>query len=310
MSLPSWILASHKIEKLVLNWLEEDIPSFDYGAQAVGDKWTTATLYAKSQGVLAGKPFFDAIFQHLGCTVQWEESFDDGRCLDPYFVSSSGVENGLGGLLTLARIQGPACNILRGERTALNVLARCSGIATRAFGLSRLAQQHDWNGRIAGTRKTTPGFRLVEKYAMLVGGVDTHRMDLSSMVMLKDNHIWSCGSIAQAIQQAQRVAGFSLKIEVECQSFSDACQAAENGADVVMLDNMSATQAKQVANALRQLYPHIWIECSGGIREDNIVDYFSPDIDIVSLSLSQHCDVVDFSLKVDAGSRNSIGAKE
>jgi nicotinate-nucleotide pyrophosphorylase (carboxylating) len=130
------------------------------------------------------------------------------------------------------------------------------------------------------------------------------------MVMLKDNHIWSCGSIAQAIQQAQRVAGFSLKIEVECQSFSDACQAAENGADVVMLDNMSATQAKQVANALRQLYPHIWIECSGGIREDNIVDYFSPDIDIVSLSLSQHCDVVDFSLKVDAGSRNSIGAKE
>ncbi|GJQ14711.1 hypothetical protein GpartN1_g6994.t1 [Galdieria partita] len=293
------MIPQHKIQSLVWSWLEEDIPNFDWGAQAVGDRITTATLYIKSKGVLAGKPFFDAIFQQLDCSVHWYEeeggnsSLEDGKWLDPQPWKDGRK------LLAIAKIKGPACHLLRGERTALNVLARCSGIATRAFLFTTLAQQHNWHGRISGTRKTTPGFRLVEKYAMLVGGVDTHRMDLSSMVMLKDNHIWSCGSIAQAIQQVQSVAGFSLKVEVECQSFSDACQAAEKGADVVMLDNMNPTQAKQVANAVRQLYPQVLIECSGGIREDNIVDYFSPDIDILSLSLSQHCEVVDFSLKVE-----------
>ncbi|GJD12739.1 Phosphoglycerate kinase [Galdieria sulphuraria] len=279
------IIPQHKIQSMVLSWLEEDIPSFDWGAQAVGDRITSATLYIKSKGLLAGKPFFDAIFQQLDCTVHWydgeeESAIDDGQWFDP----QSQVDGR--NMLAIARIQGPACQILRGERTALNVLARCSGC-------------------ISGTRKTTPGFRLVEKYAMLVGGVDTHRMDLSSMVMLKDNHIWSCGSIAQAIQQVQRVAGFSLKVEVECQSFSDACQAAEKGADIVMLDNMNPIQAKQVANALRQLYPSVLIECSGGIREDNVADYFSSDIDILSLSLSQHCEVIDFSLKVE-NKHNSI----
>jgi nicotinate-nucleotide pyrophosphorylase (carboxylating) len=118
----------------------------------------------------------------------------------------------------VATVEGPAYLLLQGERTALNLLARCSGIATLARRLQTLKQNVGWNGLVAGTRKTTPGFRLVEKYGMLVGGADTHRMDLSSMVMLKDNHVWSCGSVALAVERARVVAGFSLKIEVECRS--------------------------------------------------------------------------------------------
>lgn len=118
----------------------------------------------------------------------------------------------------MAIIKGPAYKILQAERVVLNLLARCSGIATLGYRLLQIQRRVRWQGYVAGTRKTTPGFRLVEKYGMLVGGVDTHRMDLSSMVMLKDNHIWSCGSIGEAVKSARSIAGFSLKIEVECRN--------------------------------------------------------------------------------------------
>lgn len=103
----------------------------------------------------------------------------------------------------------------------------------------KLARAASYSGIIAGTRKTTPGFRLVEKYGMLVGGIDPHRYDLSSMVMLKDNHIWSKGSIPKAVSAARSVCGFSLRIEVEVRDEAEAVQAIEAGADVVMLDNVS-----------------------------------------------------------------------
>ena len=100
------------------------------------------------------------------------------------------------------------------ERTALNILSRASGVASQSRIMSDLAKEAGWHGSVAGTRKTTPGFRIVEKYALLVGGVASHRQDLSQMVMLKDNHIWSAGSITAAVLKAKKVAGFSMKIEV------------------------------------------------------------------------------------------------
>lgn len=125
----------------------------------------------------------------------------------------------------VAKVHGSARNLLIGERTALNILARASGIATRSRELVEIKREKGWKGVVAGTRKTTPGFRLVEKHAMLVGGADAHRMDLSSMVMLKDNHVWSQGSITKAVERAKAVAGFALKIEVECGSEEDAREA-------------------------------------------------------------------------------------
>jgi nicotinate-nucleotide pyrophosphorylase (carboxylating) len=199
----------------------------------------------------------------------------------------------------VAKVKGPAHRILQGERTALNILARASGIATRAYRLVNLKHQHGWKGLIAGTRKTTPGFRSVEKYAMLVGGIDAHRYDLSSMVMLKDNHIWASGSISQCVEKARHTAGFSLKIEVECRSLEEAREAIQAGADIVMLDNFNGLKAGETAAILKS-ESNVLLECSGGLTEENMADYLHPSIDILSFgSASQSVPHIDFSLKID-----------
>lgn len=201
--LPPWFA------RTVEAYLADDAPAFDIGGLVVGDAPQTAQLLGKSRGVLAGVPFVDAVFAHLGCSVEW--LLAEGAVVEPVAV--------------VARVRGPARKILLGERTALNILARASGIATQARRLSDLARAHGWHGEVAGTRKITPGFRLVEKYALLVGGCSTHRMDLSSMVMLKDNHVWAAGGIREAVAAARRAAGFSTKIEVEARNLAEAREA-------------------------------------------------------------------------------------
>merc|ERR1712070_969721 len=165
-------------------------------------------------------------------------------------------------------VRGPARKILLGERTALNTLSRCSGVAATCADAVAIKRAQNWHGYVAGTRKTTPGFRVVEKYGLLVGGAATHRLDLSQMVMLKDNHIWSAGSIASAVKLAKRAAGFSQKVEVECQSLEEATEAALAGADIVMLDNFKPNQLKKDARTLKEKYPHLLIEASGGITTE------------------------------------------
>ncbi|KAF9918745.1 hypothetical protein BX616_006119 [Lobosporangium transversale] len=271
----------------ITEWLQEDIPSFDYGGYVVGEKETTAILYGKSEGIVAGVPFFTEIFEQLGCRVEWHVS--EGHALKP--------------IETCAHVYGPVRQILIGERTALNIMARCSGIASQAYRLRVLKEKNGFKGVIAGTRKTTPGFRLVEKYGMLVGGADTHRMDLSSMIMLKDNHVWSTGSITAAVEKAKAVGGFSLKIEVECRSEEEADEAIAAGADVVMLDNFEGDALKVAAGNIKQRWAakgrQVLVECSGGVTEQTIENYFCDSIDIISLgSMTQGVSFVDFSLKV------------
>lgn len=169
------------LRHMAREWLKEDTPNFDYGGFVVGEKEETALLLMKGEGVLAGIPFFDAIFKELECTVSWNEK--EGNSVEP--------------IKCVAKVSGKVRQLLLGERVALNCLSRASGIATLARRLHNIAEKAEWKGQVAGTRKTTPGFRLVEKYALLVGGVSTHRYDLSSMIMLKDNHIWTAGSITQ-----------------------------------------------------------------------------------------------------------------
>ncbi|CAG8442285.1 12077_t:CDS:2 [Cetraspora pellucida] len=246
------IPASFKYD--IISWIKEDVPSFDYGGFVVGETPEVAILYGKSPGVLAGVPFFDEVFNQLDCSVEW--FLKEGDYFEP--------------IKEIAKVKGKACNILLGERTALNIIARCSGIATR--------EVHNFKGIIAGTRKTTPGFRLVEKYGMLVGGADTHRMNLSSMVMLKDNHIWSQGSITKAIERARNVGGFSLKIDVECRTEAEADEAIQAGADVIMLDNFESKNLKSCAKSLKQKWTDkkFLLESSGGITEENITEFFCP----------------------------------
>ncbi|KAI8139740.1 Quinolinate phosphoribosyl transferase [Fennellomyces sp. T-0311] len=283
-------LLSTNYKRIISQYLEEDVPSFDYGGYVVGEDDQEAILYCKAEGVLAGVPFFDEVFRQLDCRVEWKAKEGD-------WIKPNGKQE-------VARVYGKARHILLGERTALNIICRCSGIALRARNVAELQKAKGFEGAIAATRKTTPGFRLVEKYGVLVGGLDTHRMDLSSMVMLKDNHIWSSGSITLAVKNARKVCGFALKIEVECQSEEEADEAIAAGADVVMLDNFTGEGLKAAAKSIKERWAakgvnHFLIESSGGITYETCANYFCKDIDILSMStITQGVPHVDFSLKI------------
>ncbi|WPH04273.1 Hypothetical protein R9X50_00716200 [Acrodontium crateriforme] len=281
---PSW-------KRAITAWLEEDTPSFDYGGFVVGDGPAEARLLAKSPGVLAGVPFFDEVFKQLECTVEWHAKEGD-------LVGKEKKQH-------IATVKGPVRCVLLGERVALNLLARCSGIASKSYDLLALLRKAGYKNTLAGTRKTTPGFRLVEKYGMLVGGCDPHRHDLSAMTMLKDNHIWACGgSIPTAVAAAKAAGGFAIKVEVECQTEEEANTAIEAGADVVMLDNFTPEGVRVASKNLKNRWGRgrdakALIEVSGGLTEENVADYVCDDIDIISSSsIHQGTKHVDFSLKV------------
>lgn len=257
---PSW-------KRSVTAWLDEDTPSYDYAGFVVGEATRKATLWGKSAGIIAGRPFFDEVFTQCGCTVEWHAK--EGDSID---LSANG------GKMKVATVTGPVRGLLLGERVALNSLSRCSGVATRTSDLLSRVRAAGYTGLLAGTRKTTPGFRLVEKYGILAGGADGHRMDLSSMVMLKDNHVWSRGSITEAVTAARAVAGFAMKIEVEVQSEEEADEAIQAGADVVMLDNFTGDGVRAAASSLKEKWAgkkHFLIEVSGGLTKDNIAPYVS-----------------------------------
>ncbi|WFD31234.1 nicotinate-nucleotide diphosphorylase (carboxylating) [Malassezia sp. CBS 17886] len=299
---PSW-------KATVTEWLQEDSPSFDWGGYVVGDAERTATLWCKQEGVLSGVPFVDAVFEYVGCKISW--NYAEGTRL----TAADAANRATGGKvkIAVAHVEGPARKLLLGERVALNTLARCSGIATASRNMLDAARAAGYEGIVAGTRKTTPGFRLVEKYGMIVGGVDAHRYDLSSMVMLKDNHVWSTGSIASAVAAARSVAGFSLRIDVEVQSYGEAEEAIRAGADVVMLDNMEGDElvrcALQLKHSLAKPAPdgshagyRFLLESSGGITLANLAagSHVHNAIDIISTSaIHQSTKHIDFSLKID-----------
>ncbi|KAJ4384567.1 nicotinate-nucleotide diphosphorylase (carboxylating) [Didymella sp. IMI 355093] len=280
-------------KRYVSEWLEEDTPSFDYGGFVVGEEHSEAKLLGKSEGIVAGVPFFDEVFKQLDCTVEWHVKEGD-------LVGQNGDKT------HCATVRGPVRNLLLGERVALNTLARCSGVATKSKRLLTLLRKAGYQNTLAGTRKTTPGFRLVEKYGMLVGGVDAHRVDLSHMTMLKDNHIVAAGSITNAVRAAKSAGGFATKVEVECQSFEEADEAIAAGADIVMLDNFTPDGVKVAAAQLKEKWGRgtgdrktFLVEVSGGLTEHNVEKYVCGDIDIVSTSsIHQGVPHVDFSLKI------------
>ncbi|KAL9132937.1 MAG: hypothetical protein Q9175_005883 [Cornicularia normoerica] len=279
-------LLPHTYKRIVSAWLEEDCPSFDYGGFVVGGSMAKAKLFGKSAGMVAGVPFFDEVFRQLDCTVEWH--LNEGHSVTP--------------ITHCATVRGPVRMILLGERVALNTLARCSGIATKSARMLSLVRNAGYSNILAGTRKTTPGFRLVEKYGMLVGGCDTHRIDLSAMTMLKDNHVVAAGSITRAVKAAQAAAGFAIKVEVECQSEAEADEAVAAGADVVMLDNFTGEGVKVAARSLKERWRgrrEFLVEVSGGLTEANVAEFVCNDVDVISTSsIHQGVPHVDFSLKI------------
>lgn len=283
-------LLTNTWKKSIRQWLDQDTPNYDVGGYVVGCDTSVCNIYCKSNGVLAGLPFVNYIFEILSCDIIWLHQ-------EGSFIEAS---NETKDRVVVASVSGPTNKILLGERLALNILSRCSGIATKMY-LTRMSVQ-SWKGKIAATRKTTPGFGIIEKYGVLIGGGTTHRMDLSQMVMLKDNHLWAFKNkklLKDIIKKAKQVVPHTMKIEVEVRNEEEAVEAAKHGADVIMLDNFSPNDLKNTAYNLKSKYPNVIIEASGGITIDNIALYAHENIDVISQgSLTYNYDIVDFSLKI------------
>ena len=245
-----------------------------------------AKIISKDDGILAGIEIIKEIFLEYG--------------IDIISSKSDGDEIASGDILL--EIEGNARKILLLERTALNLLMRMSGVATIT---NRIATNvHDVNPkvRVAGTRKTAPALQKFDKIAIGVGGGDPHRFALDDMVLIKDNHIAVVGSVKKALELAKENISFSKKIEIEVETTEDAIVACENGADIVMFDNMSPEIAQNTLKALEEmdLRKNVLIEISGGITGDNILDYAQLDADIISLgSLTHATPSLNFSLDMD-----------
>lgn len=233
--------------------LREDIRSGDLTTESLIPEGATATatMNARQDGVLCGAGLARLAFEILSPGIQVQVLAPDGSILRP--------EMG-GSILT---VQGDARAILTGERVALNFAQRLSGIATltRAF----VDAVEGTQARIADTRKTTPGLRLLEKYAVRCGGGSNHRFALDDMILIKDNHIALCGGIAPAIERARSRAGHAVKIEVECDTLDQVRQAAACQPDVILLDNMTHQQMSQALGIIKDASPRTLAEASGGI---------------------------------------------
>jgi nicotinate-nucleotide pyrophosphorylase (carboxylating) len=262
-------------------WLEEDLGHHDVTNQVPGE--TEGRLVAKEDGVAAGLEAATAVFDYLGVGVT--AAVDPGARIEAGDV--------------LLRTTGPARETLRGERVAVNVAGHASGIAGKTRRAVEAARDVADDVRIAGTRKTTPGLRGIEKRAVVAGGGDTHRLDLSHMVMVKDNHVAEMG-LAAAIAHFRERASFTTKIEVEVETPEDAPRAAEAGADIVLLDNMDPEATADAVERLRAAEPDVLAEASGGITVADVPDYAATGVDVISMgSLTHSAPTLDLSFRTD-----------
>ncbi len=250
-------------------WLREDIGHHDVTNHVPGE--TTGRLVATEAGVAAGIEAGSAVFEYLDVTV--EHRIEDGTRLEPGDV--------------LLRVSGPAQAVLRGERVAVNIIGHASGVATKTRKAVDAAREVNESVRIAGTRKTTPGLRGLEKRAVVAGGGDTHRLDLSHMVMVKDNHIAEMGLEGAVAHFRERVS-FATKVEVEVESPADGPTAAAAGADIILFDNMDPETVAEAVDALGATHPDVLTEASGGITLETVPAYGATGVDIISMGALTH----------------------
>jgi nicotinate-nucleotide pyrophosphorylase (carboxylating) len=270
----------HAIIKLAL---AEDIGRGDITTEATVPQAANATaeILQKAPGVLCGLPVVEAVFAALDPCVQVERLVAEGADTDTRRA-------------TVARIEGPAAAILTGERTALNFLQRLSGVATASRRASALVA--GTRTTVIDTRKTTPGLRVLEKYAVRVGGSTNHRAGLDDGFLIKENHIRAAGGITAAVTAAQHRAAPGQLVEVEVTTLSELDEALQAGATLILLDNFSIDLMRA---AVAQAGGRARFEASGGITLDNLSDVARTGVDFVSLgALTHSAGVLDFSLEV------------
>jgi nicotinate-nucleotide pyrophosphorylase (carboxylating) len=256
---------------LVSRFLAEDIGTGDVTTSVMvpADAFASASLVFRMPGVVAGLPAVVEVYRQLSAEVTVMESAHEGDVMEAGAVA--------------AVVQGPARPILTGERVALNMLQRLSGIATLT---RRYVEAVEGTGaRIADTRKTTPGLRALEKYAVAVGGGRNHRMGLYDAVMIKDNHIAAAGSIAEAVARARRAIPHTMTITVECDRLDQVDEALEAGADILLLDNMTDDVRAEAASRCRG---RAVAEASGGITLETARRIAETGVQVLSVGALTH----------------------
>ncbi len=271
------------VDDTIKNALKEDINYLDVTTDYLIDEdaTTTARFVAKSDGVLCGLEVALRVFTLLDDTITFEILKKDGDELKKGDI--------------ICRMSGNTRALLKGERTALNLIQHMSGIATATNKCVKLVE--GTNASVVDTRKTLPGLRALQKYAVTCGGGKNHRYNLSDAAMLKDNHIDAYGSITNAVNALRKKAGHMLKIEVETRSLDDLREALAVGADVIMLDNMDCPT---MAEAVKINAGRAKLEASGNITLDNIAEVAKTGVDIISLgALTHSVKAFDISMRID-----------
>ncbi len=274
-------------EKLIKMALEEDLGSGDVTTLSTVPPGTTARalIKAKQECVAAGIQVLGLVFRTLDPSLKIEARVSDGDLVkvgDP-----------------LMAVTGNVISILMAERVALNFVQRLCGVATLT---SRFVSEIEaYEAEIVDTRKTTPGWRSLEKYAVQVGGARNHRHGLFDGILIKDNHIRAAGTVTDAVSHAQRLAPHGLKIEVEAADLDQVKEAARAGADIILLDNMGEELLREAVNFIRSEYPAIKLEASGGIVLENVARVAACGVDFISVgALTHSAPAIDISLDLVA----------
>lgn len=270
------------VDDIIKTAINEDINYIDTSADLVfsDDDRTTAYFVAKADGILCGIDVAFRVFELLDDTFECKTYKKDGE------------EIKAGDLI--ADFSGKTACLLKGERTALNLLQHMSGIATATNNAVKLID--GTNASVADTRKTLPGLRALQKYAVTVGGGKNHRYNLSDGVMLKDNHIDACGSITAAVEKVRKNLGHMVKIEVETRNLDEVKEAVDTGVEVIMLDNMSNDE---MAQAVEYVNGRALLEASGNITAQTIKAVAQTGVDIISIgALTHSVKAFDISMKI------------
>jgi nicotinate-nucleotide pyrophosphorylase (carboxylating) len=286
------------LDPLLQSWLLEDIGRGDRTTQSLfptDAQSGQAQWLAKESGVVAGLPIAARVFQLLNPQVSFTALAAEGQW----------CEKGK----TIGQIEGPLDALLTGERLALNLAMRLSGIATMTRKYVKLIE--DLPAQLVDTRKTTPGLRLLEKYATQVGGAVNHRLGLDDAVMIKDNHIAAAGGIGQAIAQVRQTIPFPLMIEVETENLDMVEAALHHEADIIMLDNMPLIMMQQAVKRIRQTSDRIKIEASGNVTLETLRPIAETGVDYISSSAPvTRSTWLDLSMRMlsksDSGSRHKF----
>lgn len=274
-------LFGQMLDRIILNALEEDVGTGDITTESTipEDRVAHGLYKAKESGILCGIGVAKRVFELIDPTIEFTALKKDG---DP-------IEKGE----IIAEVRGKATNVLTGERTGLNLMQRMSGIATRTA--EAVKQVEGTNAKICDTRKTTPGLRVIEKYAVKVGGGTNHRFNLADGILIKDNHIVAAGSITAAVRAARANAPHTLKIEVEVETFEELNEALEAGADIIMLDNMSCEDMKKAVGIVAG---RAITEASGNMGDRNLAEVAACGVDLISIgALTHSVRALDISLK-------------